>query len=344
MPPGISVGAAGTAIAADTPIEVRWLRYDPAGVEERRVTRAAQLPPLAGAAITWLAVEQVSDVQTLASLSDWLRIHPLAVEDAVNPSTPPKAEAFEDQLYLSLKRARLAEGQVAQIELEQISLVLGPGWVLSMQEQPSDVFDALRSRIQVGNGRIRRRGADYLAHALLDVVVDGYFVVLERLEEDVLALEEEVLQVSLEQASREVYRLRGELIALRRVVRPLPGLIAELQRAEGGLLQRETLPYLRDLQDHVRHVTELVDMLWARLGSVLDLHLAMTSHRMNEVMKLLTLVATIFIPLTFIAGIYGMNFSHMPELGWRWGYPVVLLSMLGVGGGMALWFRRRGWL
>jgi len=230
------------------------------------------------------------------------------------------------------------------VEAEQVSLILGQDFVLTFQERPGDVFEPVRERLRQQIGHIRQRDASYLAYALLDVIVDHYFVVLEAISERAEQLEARLLERADQQVQHELAALRRELIGMRRAVWPLREVFAELQRLENPLIAPETRPFLRDTYDHIVQVIEIVESLRELLAGLTDLYLSQLSHRMNEIMKVLTLVGTIFIPLTFIAGIYGMNFDYMPELHWRYGYPAVMLLMLVLALGMLYAFRRRGWI
>lgn len=227
---------------------------------------------------------------------------------------------------------------------EQVSLVLGSGYVLSFQEQPGDVFERIRERLRAGVGRIRTEGADYLFYALLDAIIDGYFAVIEVFGERIEGIEEEVVTEPDRETLQGIYALKRSLIALRRAVWPLRDVVAELERGESPLIGEPTLVYFRDAYDHTIEVAETVETYREMMSGTLDVYLSSQSSRMNEIMKVLTIIATIFIPLTFIAGVYGMNFAYMPEISHPWGYPLALASMAAVAGVMLLYFRKRGWI
>jgi magnesium transporter len=231
-----------------------------------------------------------------------------------------------------------------KITSEQISIVLGPDFVVSFQEREGDVFNPIRERIRIGRGRIRKMGADYLAYALLDSVVDNYFIFLEKLGDKIEFLEEELVTNPTTETLQTIHDLKTEMVFLRKSVWPLREIISGLERGESALIQESTEIYLRDVYDHTIQVIDTVETFRDMVSGMLDIYLSSVSNRMNEVMKVLTIIATIFIPLTLIAGIYGMNFQYMPELGWRWGYPMVWLIMLVIGALMLVYFRRERWL
>ena len=293
--------------------------------------------------VTWINVDGVHDVKMIERLGAHFGLHPLVVEDIVNTAQRPKVEDFGTYAYIVFKMLRY-DDEKGGIQSEQVSLILGKGFVLSFQEREGDVFNEVRERLRQGSGRVRRMGPDYLAYALMDAVVDNYFLVLERLGENLEKLEEEVLESDDPRLAARLRRLRGGAILLRKPVWPLRETVSALQRMESPLLSDTLRPYLADLYDHVIQVADGVEMLRDLVGSLRETHLSMISHRMNEVMKVLTIIATIFIPITFVAGIYGMNFETMPELKWPYGYPVVLGLMAAIAAGMVLYFRRKRWL
>jgi magnesium transporter len=227
---------------------------------------------------------------------------------------------------------------------DQLSLVFGKNFVVSFQEKPGDMFDPVRERLRQGKGRLRKMGADYLAYALLDAVVDHYFVVLENLGERVEALEEELVVDPSQETLHKIHALKREMIFLRKSVWPLREVVAKLERAESELIKDSTEIFFRDVYDHTIQVIDNIETFREILAGMLETYLSSVSNRMNQVMKVLTIIATIFIPLTFLAGVYGMNFEHMPELKWRFGYFLVWGVMIALGVGMAVAFRRRKWL
>jgi magnesium transporter len=265
------------------------------------------------------------------------------LEDILNTDQRPKMEDFGSYIYIVLKMFYPAEPGT-EFNTEQVSLILGPNYLISFQESEEDVFEAIRERIRNGKGRLRKLGADYLAHAVLDTIVDHYFVVLEKLGEREEDLEEVLTKNPTTRTLQAIHQLKREMIFLRKSVWPLREVISGLERAESPLIQASTGIYLRDIYDHTIQVIDNVETFRDMLSGMIDIYLSSISNRMNEIMKVLTIIATIFIPLTFIVGLYGMNFKYMPELEWPWGYPAVLLLMAAVSGFMLLYFKRKKWL
>jgi magnesium transporter len=223
-------------------------------------------------------------------------------------------------------------------------LVVGPNFVISIQEEPGDCFDPVRQRIRAGKGRSRRMGPDYLAYTLIDAVVDNYFVILERLGEKIESLEEELMERPTRELLHTIHELKREMILLRRAVWPLREVAGRLERGESGLVKHETRVFLRDLYDHTIQVIDGVESYRDMLTGLQDLYLSSVSNKLNEVMKVLTIIATLFIPVSFFAGVFGMNFDYMPELRWKWSYPIFWAVIASAIGGMLMWFRRKRWL
>jgi magnesium transporter len=323
---------------------IRVMDFDRDAVEERTVTEAAELRGLVAPPerITWIDVEGFGDQATLEAIGEALDIHPLAMADIVHVPQRPKVELHDGHLFVVLQMARVAES--GNIDIEQVSLVLGPDWVASFQERPGDVFDPIRARIRSATTRIRHSGAEYLLYALLDAVIDGYFPVVEALSGIVEALEEEVIHHASRASLARIHATRRTLLALHRVQWRQRDAVNAMLRDEELPLSDAVKPYIRDVHDHAFQTLDAIETYRDMVVGLMDLHLSSASHRMNEVMKTLTIVATIFIPLTFLAGVYGMNFDYMPELRWHWGYPIFWASMVALGGGLLLWFRHRGWL
>ncbi|MCL5023873.1 MAG: magnesium/cobalt transporter CorA [Nitrospirae bacterium] len=293
--------------------------------------------------VTWINVDGLHNVEYIQKLGDCYGFHPLVLEDILNTDQRPKTEDFGEYLYIVLKM--LHDGESAETVTEQISLILGRNFVVSFQEGiEGDVFNPIRERLRTAKGRIRGMGADYLAYSLIDAIVDNYFVVLEKMGERIEDLEEELVQTPLAGTLQELYHLKREMIFLRKAVWPLREVINSLGRAESPLISESTRIYLRDIYDHTIQVIDAIETSRDMLTGMLDIYLSSMSNRMNEVMKFLTIIGTIFIPLTFIAGVYGMNFEHMPELKWRWGYFGLWGVMAGIAVFMLLYFKRKRWL
>jgi magnesium transporter len=318
-------------------------RYDADAGEEMARTTLAEALARRGDGLLWLDVAGLHDAELLAEVGQAFGLHPLAMEDVLNTEQRPKFEDYGDYLFVVLKRLRY-DRPSGRLDADQISLVLGKDFVLSFQEAEAGLFEPVRQRLRSARSRLRKAGPDYLLHALIDCVVDDYFAVLETLGEEIEALELQILDRPSPVAMRTLHRLKRELVAMRRSVWPLREVIGGLDRSDSPLLSPGVELYLRDVYDHTVHVIESLENDRDTLSGLLDVHLSGLSNRMNEIMKLLTIISTIFIPLTFIAGVYGMNFKHMPELEWGWGYFTVLGLMFVLALGMLVFFRRKHWL
>jgi magnesium transporter len=292
---------------------------------------------------SWINIDGVHDSRLISDLGSRFGVHPLILEDIMNTAQRPKMEDLGDYIYIVVRMLDL-ENKTMEVRSEQVSLILGPNFVISFQEREGDVFDAVRDRIRTGKGRLRKQGPDYLAYALIDAIVDNYFVVLEKLGEKVEDIEEALVSRPDRETLHEIHAMKREMIYLRKSVWPLREVISGLERIESELIKDSTGIFLRDVYDHTIQVIDTVETYRDMLSGMLDIYLSSLSNRMNEVMKVLTIIATIFIPLTFIAGIYGMNFKFMPELEWRWGYFLVLGVMLALGVLMVILFKRKRWL
>jgi magnesium transporter len=293
--------------------------------------------------VTWINVEGLHDVANIQKLGDCYGFHPLILEDILNTDQRPKIEDFDAYLYIVLKM--LHNGESTQTVAEQISLILGPNYVISFQEGiEGDVFNSIRERIRTGKGRIRSMGADYLAYSLIDAIVDNYFVIIEKMGERIEDLEDELVKDPVTRTLHEIHTLKREMIFLRKAVWPLREVINFLERGESSLIKGSTAIYLRDVYDHTIQVIDAIETSRDMLSGMLDIYLSSISNRMNEIMKFLTIIGTIFIPLTFIVGVYGMNFEHMPELKWRWGYFGLWGVMAGLAVFMLFYFRKKKWL
>lgn len=340
-----AVGAPpGTLVLPDepTPVVIRATTYWPDGVDERESLAVDDVPALlTGERVVWIDVHGLGDERVLRKLGAIFDIHPLALEDVVNVPQRPKAEAYEHQHLVITRMVRAAEGY---LDVEQVSLFIGSRYLLTIQERPGDVFDPVRVRIRAGKGLIRRSGPDYLAYALIDAVLDGYYPVLEELGDRLQSIEERILHEVRPSSQRSIHRIRRDLLVLRRAVTPQREAIAALVREESPLVSSTVRQYLRDCLDHAVQILDVIDTYRELASSLMDTHMSTMSQRSNDVMKVLTIMASIFIPLTFIAGLYGMNFDYLPELHYRWGYPALLGTMVLVALGMLVYFRRRGWL
>lgn len=288
----------------------------------------------------WVNVNGI-EINTLQKIGEIFNIHPLVIEDMVNTDQRPKCEEYDENIYTVLKMINIS---TEEVEFEQLSVVFGKNYVITVQEQEGDIYEPIRERIQLSKGEIRKSESDYLAYALIDSTVDHYFKFLEDLGEEIEELEEEIVGAPKMSTMRQVHALKLELIMLRRVIWPLREAIGALLRSENKLISKKTKIYLRDVYDHVIYTIDQIETYRDIVSGMLDIYLSSLSNKINEVMKVLTVITTIFMPLTFIAGIYGMNFENMPELKSEFGYPLVLVFMGVIGISMFLYFRNRKWL
>jgi len=293
--------------------------------------------------VTWINVDGIHDTHIIEEIGKRFEIHPLVLEGITNTSQRPKVEEFDKYIFIVLKMIYYNEKK-EEIIVEQVSLVLGDNFVISFQEQEGDVFDPVRARIRQGKGHVRKAGADYLAYALIDSVVDHYFAIIEVFGDDIEKIEEELATNPHPDVLRTIYKIKRDTILLRRSVWPLREVLSGLQRAESPLIRENTFVYFRDIYDHTIQVMDTIEASRDMVTGMLDIYLSSMSNKMNEVMKFLTIFASIFIPLTFIAGVYGMNFKFMPELNWHWAYFAVLGLMALVAGTLLVYFRKKKWL
>jgi magnesium transporter len=325
-------------------VRITYMDYDEANFQEKQAANIEECFPFkATPSVTWINIDGLHDVQVIEKLGRQFDLHPLILEDVLNTEQRPKFEDFEKYFFVVLKMLTYNE-QEQSLDAEQVSLVLGRNFVISFQERVGDVFDEIRDRIRNAKGRIRKAGPDYLMYRLLDAIVDNYFVILERLGERIELMEEELITEPTEKTLHQIHSLKREMIFLRRSVWPLRDLISELQRSESSLINETTGVYLRNVYDHTIQIIDTIESFRDMVSGMFDIYLSSISNRMNAIMKVLTIIATIFIPLTFIAGIYGMNFEHMPELKVWWAYPAVWLVMAAVAAVMLIYFRRKKWL
>ena len=325
-------------------VQLRALDYHEGGVDEREIDDVSECFPMRETpSVSWINVNGLHDTGVIARLGEAFGLHPLLLEDIVNTHQRPKFEDFGDHILIAMKVLTFSseEGRVQQ---EHLSLVLGPRWVISFHERPVDVFEPVRSRIRSGKGRIRKMGPDYLAYCLMDAVVDNYFVAMEGMGERLEVLDGELMGDPDTGTLTAIHGMKREAIIMRRAVWPLREVASGLDRSESQLVRKGTSVFIRDLYDHTIQVADTVETFRDVISGMMDLYLSLVSNRMNEVMKVLTIIATIFIPLTFIAGIYGMNFENMPELGWHYAYFGVWAVIIVVGVSMVLYFRRLRWL
>ncbi len=289
--------------------------------------------------MTWINITGIHNLDLIKKIGEHFNFHPLILEDIVNTNQRPKIEEFDEILFLVLK---IISHEDNHINSEQISIIFGKGFIISFQEQENNFFEPIKERIRQGRVRIRTTESDYLAYTLLDIIIDNYFVVLESIGDEIESIENNLIKDNLNTLNN-IYKLKRELINLRKSIWPLREIISFLQRTDSKLIHKETQAYIRDVYDHTIQVMDTVETFRDMLSGMLDLYLSINSNKMNEVMKVLTIIATIFIPLTFIAGIYGMNFEYMPELAIKWFYPAVWGVIVIVAAGMIFYFKRKKW-
>ncbi|MDN5836624.1 MAG: magnesium/cobalt transporter CorA [Nitrosospira sp.] len=322
------------------------LDYDESNVHESSVTAADLADKIKLARDTkWINVRGLGDAVVMKQIGACFDLHPLVLEDILNTEQRSKLEDYGDYLYVVLKTFGYeSKGAEERINSDQISLVLGKNFVLSFLETDGVQFESVRERLHSGKGQIRKSGADFLMYSLIDAIVDSYFVILERLDEKTEVLETELIARPQPGTLHSIYRLKREGVFLRKSLWPLREVISALQREDSPLFTRNTLLYLRDVYDHIIHIIESVESLRDQTAGMLDIYMSSVSYRISAVMKVLTVITTIFMPLSLIAGIYGMNFDHLPGLEWRWGFFVVLGTMAAISVGMLILFHWKKWL
>lgn len=340
LPPGTLVHV-GEKKAQD--VTITLVRYDETRFEERDVAHIADCPlPADDARITWINVVGLHEPAVLEELGDHFGFHPLVLEDILNTEQRPKMEDYGDYVFIVLKMFN--HNQRGEIGAEQVSLILGPHYVVSFQERPADDFLPVRERLRNSVGRLRRLGPDYLAYTLVDAIVDSYFVMLEEIGDKIETLEEALVADPATATLQQIHHLKRTMLLLHKSVWPLREVIGGLERGETSLIHDSTQVYLRDVYDHTIQAMDAIETFRDMLSGMLDIYLSSISNTMNAVMKVLTIIGTIFIPLTFLAGVYGMNFLYMPELKLRWTYPLLWGVMLAIAATMLIFFRRKRWL
>ncbi len=341
LPPGTLVRI-GEKSSEETKITV--IDYDIDNFQETIIHDIEDVFPYKDSStITWINISGLENISIIEKIGTFFKIHPLVLEDILNTNQRPKVDEFDDYLYIVMKMLYFNEDDI-DINVEQVSLILGENYVISFQEVEKDVFELIRERLRKNKGRIRKMKSDYLAYSLMDGMIDNYFFILEKIGEYVEDISEELLENPEKKTLHEIHYIKGEMFFLRRSVWPLREVVNNLKRSESPLINQETVIFLNDLYDHTIQIMDSVETYREMLSGMADLYLSSVSNRMNEVMKVLTIIATIFIPLTFIAGIYGMNFEYMPELKWKWGYLLVWIIIISLSSIMLVYFRRKRWL
>jgi len=324
-------------------VTIKVTEYDEAGAETYEIKSVEEIDPFTDTPqVTWVSVCGLHETEFLKQVGEKFKIHPLVLEDILNTDTRPKIEITDDYLFIVMK-LMIFNPEQKILETEQVSFILGKGFLFSFSERTDEIFNPVRDRITSQLGKIRKRGGDYLLYALMDIVVDNYFLALEKTEERIELLDDEVINNPDQSQIQSIYNLRNLLLTIRKSFWPLREIVNQLIKDDSDLLDENIEPYLRDLYDHTIHINETVEQQREITNSLMEIYLSMMSNKMNEVMKVLTVIATIFIPLTFIVGIYGMNFKYMPELEWPWAYFAVWGIMIAVVVGMVVYFRRKNW-
>lgn len=341
LPPGTLIHI-GNQKVEETKISI--IDFDEHNFTEKETTNVEECFPFKDIpTVTWLNIDGLHDVDLIEKIGIKYGLHPLILEDVLNTNQRPKIEDFTDYLFITLKMITYDEN-LEKLEIEHISMVLGKNFIISFQEKPGDVFDSFRERLRTHKAKAREKKSDYVTYRIIDAIVDGYYGVMEHLSERLERLEDKILNDPKPRFLEEIQRIKKDLIILRKSVFPLREAISRLEKDESKLIDKKTIKYLRDVYDHTIQIAESIDTYRDITIGLKDIYLSSLSNKMNVVMKVLTIIATIFIPLTFIAGIYGMNFEYMPELGWKWAYPVVWGIMIAVALLMLWFFRKNKWI
>ncbi len=323
---------------------ITLIAYDQDHYLKKEIESIEEALPLKDSpSVTWINIDGLHDIALIESIGRQFGIHPLTQEDIVNLGQRPKAEDFDDYIYIVFKMLSYRDG-TDQIESEQVSLILGSNFLISFQEVPGDVMAPVRERIEKGKGRIRKAGCGYLAYALIDSVVDHYFLVLEAFGENIEALEAELLSDPTPNSLQHLYAMKRDVIFFRKQVWPIREMLNRIVKEESPLIDKSVDVFISDVYDHTIQIIDTIESFRDLMAGLLDIYLSTISNRMNAIMKMLTIMATIFIPLTFIAGIYGMNFDYMPELKWHWAYPALWAIFISIFVGMLAWFKHKKWL
>ena len=325
-------------------VRIRIIDYDEAQLEEKEVITVEECFPFKDKpTVTWINIDGLHDVEVIEKIGKQFDVHPLVLEDIVHTEQRPKLEDFGNHIFIVLKMLYYHK-EKNELEPEQVSLIFGSNFVISFQERVGDIFEPLRERIRKGQGRVRKSASDYLAYALIDSIVDNYFVILEQLGELIEDAEQELAINPTVETLQSIRAFKKEMVFLRKSIWPLREVVNSLKGGELSLIHESTGIYLRDVYDHTIQIIDTVESYRDMLSGMLDVYLSSISNKMNEVMKVLTIFAAIFIPLTFFAGLYGMNFEFMPELKWHWGYFMILAIMVLIAALMLAYFRRKRWL
>ncbi|MCW8961303.1 MAG: magnesium/cobalt transporter CorA [Ignavibacteriaceae bacterium] len=324
-------------------VTIKLTEYDEKNAETYEIKSVEEIDPFTDTPqVTWVSVCGLHETEFLKQVGEKFKVHPLVLEDILNTETRPKIEITDDYLFIVMKLV-LFNPEHKILETEQVSFILGRTFLFSFSEKSDEIFNPIKERIATQLGKIRKKGPDYLLYALMDIVVDNYFLALEKIEERIETLDDEVINNPERSQIESIYNLRNLLLMMRRSIWPYREIVNQLIKDDSDLLDDSIEPYLRDLYDHTIHITETIEQQREITNGLMEIYLSMMSDKMNEVMKVLTVIATIFIPLTFIVGIYGMNFKYMPELDVPWAYYAVWGVMFAVVVTMVIYFRRKNW-
>lgn len=304
------------------------------------LTPEALCKKLSSDRVNWVNLDGLSDLDVIEQLQSHFDIHTLLIEDVLNDQRP-KSEEYDDYLFFTMKMLYRIDENV--VDYEQISFILGKNYLLTFQEKEGDLFDGFRERIKLDRGKVRKKQSDYLLYRLIDIIVDNYYNVLDHIGDRIEDIEDNAYENPDNKIFQEIQALKKELIFLRKALYPLREALSKLVKGESEFIQEETLPFFADVYDHVAHLIDSLDTYKDLTSSLLDIHINALNTRMNEVMKVLTVISTIFMPLTFVVGVYGMNFEFMPELHWKWGYTAVWIVMIGIVAAMIIFFRKKKW-
>jgi len=342
LPPGTVVHTGAKKVEK---VRIGVFDFDEQGCQELQDVQDVEsiFPMRDKPTVTWVNIDGLHDTGLIERIGAHFGFHPLVLEDIVHIGQRPKLEEYDDYLYVVLYQLEW-QGDDAMVTEEQVSLIIGKNYLFSFQERPGDDFETVRERLRSGKGKARQRGTDYLAYQLVDSTVDNYFTILDRLGLITEQVEIELLESPTHETMHRLQQIKRELLVVRRAIWPLRDVLASLLRTESELISEDARVYFRDVHDHAVRVVDAVEALRDVVGGMVEIYLAQVGLKTNEVMKMLTMMASIFIPLTFIVGVYGMNFEFMPELHSRWAYPAVWGIMVAIAGGLLLWFRKQRWL
>ncbi len=324
----------------DIPIKMDLIEYNKEIFSQKAIEKCPEFTN--EDTINWIKVNGLKDVETLRKIGKCFNLHPLVLEDVLNINQRPKVEDYNDHLYIVLKLFDINDDD--RMVTKQVSLILQKNLVISFQDDDEPIFDLIIKRIKIKENQIRNKGADYLLYSLIDTIIDSYFLDLEKVEDNIERIEYNLIENTNPEVLKRIHNIKMDIITLRKTIRPLRGMLSTLESSEYFQIDESTDYYFRDVYDHSLQIFEMLESLRDRVSEILDIYLSSTSNKLNEIVRVLTVISTIFVPLTFIVGLYGMNFNNMPELREPLGYPAVLIILLIVAIFMLLYFRRKKWI